>query len=332
MADFHAWRVFEEDGRFTGRVTGLQFDDLPSGEVLIRVDHSSLNFKDALSAAGTKRVTREFPHTPGIDAAGEVVRSDSDDWSPGSRVIVTGYDLGMNTDGGFGEYIRVPAAWCVPMPDQWTSREAMAYGTAGLTAALCVDKLLHAGLEPGQGPVLVTGASGGVGSVAVELLARLGFEVVAVSGKTDQHEALKTLGAARIEGRELLQDSGKPALKPEFAGAVDTVGGTALAEIIKRLKPGGSVAACGLAGGTEVPTTVFPFILRGVNLLGVDSVEIPLAKKQSMWTKLASDWRCEKTESQARLIGPEQLADELAAFLKGEGKGRVVLAHAHTGN
>jgi acrylyl-CoA reductase (NADPH) len=329
MADFRAWRVSEKEGQFSGEVTERRFEDLPAGDALIRVDHSSLNFKDALSASGNKGVTREFPHTPGIDAAGEVVRADGSEFPPGAKVIVTGYDLGMNTDGGFGEYIRVPASWCVNLPGEWTSRTAMAYGTAGLTAALCIDKLLHAGLETGQGPVLVTGASGGVGSVAVELLSKLGFEVVAVSGKVDQAEALESLGAARVEGRDLLEESKKPVLKPEFAGAVDTVGGSTLAEIIKRLKPAGSVAACGLAGGTAVPTAVFPFILRGVNLLGVDSVEIPLEKKQAMWQKLAGDWRCEKTEAQAREIGFDELPEALSAFLKGQARGRVVLAHSH---
>lgn len=329
MADFRAWRVFEENGTYSGKVTERRFDDLPAGDVLIRVDHSSLNFKDALSASGNKGVTRDFPHTPGIDAAGEVVRSDAGDLPSGTQVIVTGYDLGMNTDGGFGEYIRVPSSWCVKMPEGWNTRTAMAYGTAGLTAALCVDKLLKAGLEAGQGPVLVTGASGGVGSVAVELLAKLGSEVIAVSGKTDQVEALKTLGATRVEGRELLEETKKPVLKPEFAAAVDTVGGSALAEVIKRLKPAGSVAACGLAGGTSIPTAVFPFILRGVNLLGVDSVEIPLGKKREMWERLAGDWRCEKTEAQAREIGFSELPEALDAFLKGQAKGRVILTHSH---
>lgn len=329
MADFNAWRVFEESGEYSGRITERAIDDLPPGDVLIRVDYSSLNFKDALSASGNKGVTREYPHTPGIDAAGEVEESGSSEFPPGTKVIVTGYDLGMNTDGGFGEYIRVPSNWCVKQPSGWDSRTTMAYGTAGLTAALCVDKLLHAGLEAPQGPVLVTGASGGVGSIAVEMLAKLGFEVIAVSGKADQAEVLKSLGAARIEGRELLEETRKPVLKPELAGAVDTVGGSALAEIIKRLKPAGSVAACGLAGGTAIPTAVFPFILRGVNLLGVDSVEIPLQKKQAMWQKLAGDWRCEKTEAQAREIGLEALPGELSAFLKSESRGRVILAHSH---
>lgn len=329
MADFQAWRVFEEDGKFSGRVTDQRFEDLPDGDVLIRVDHSSLNFKDALSASGNKGVTRNFPHTPGIDAAGEVIESSESGLPKGSQVIVTGYDLGMETDGGFGQYIRVPAGWCVPMPAGWDSRTAMVYGTAGLTAALCVNKLLQAGVEPAQGPVLVTGASGGVGSVSVELLAKLGFEVVAVSGKQDMADTLRRLGASRIEGRELLEETKKPVLKPEFAGAVDTVGGSPLAEIIKRLIPAGSVAACGLAGGTALPTAVFPFILRGVNLLGVDSVEIPLAQKKSMWQKLASDWRCPKSEEDAREIGLDQLQDALSAFLKGQAQGRVVLTHTH---
>lgn len=326
--EFQAWRVEEKDGEYVGQEQTLSVSDLPEGEVLIRVNHSSLNYKDALSASGNKGVTRSYPHTPGIDAAGEVVESATGDPAVGSQVIVTGYDLGMNTDGGFGEYIRVPAAWCVPMPDGWDTRTAMIYGTAGLTAGLCVQKLLQMGARPEQGDVAVSGASGAVGSVAVELLSKLGFDVVAISGKADHAEALKDLGAKDVRGREVLEEQKKPLLKPIFANAVDTVGGAPLAELLKQVQPGGSVSICGLVAGPQLPTTVLPFILRGVNLLGVDSVEIPLSEKQSVWQKFSGDWACPKAEASARDIGRAELDDALKAFLKGASAGKIVLDHA----
>ncbi|MBZ2167967.1 YhdH/YhfP family quinone oxidoreductase [Marinobacter sp. F4216] len=326
--DYKAWRVEEQGGDYVGSEKTLNTGDLPEGEVLIRVSHSSLNYKDALSASGNKGVTRNFPHTPGIDAAGEVVESSSDSITAGSPVIVTGYDLGMNTDGGFGEYIRVPAAWCVPMPAGWDARTAMIYGTAGLTAGLCVQKLLKMGAAPEQGAVAVSGASGAVGSVAVELLSGLGFDVVAISGKADHAEDLKALGAKDVVGRDTLIQEKKPLLKPVFANAVDTVGGTPLAEMLKQVKPGGSVSCCGLVAGPQLETTVLPFILRGVNLLGVDSVEIPLADKVSVWEKFAGEWACSKTEASARDIGRAELDGALKAFLKGESAGKIVLDHS----
>ncbi|WP_336366566.1 YhdH/YhfP family quinone oxidoreductase [Marinobacter sp. C2H3] len=325
---FSAWRVEENDGEYQGREQTLSTDALPPGEVLIRVRYSSLNYKDALSASGNKGVTRQFPHTPGIDAAGEVVESSTGAPAVGSPVIVTGYDLGMNTDGGFGEYIRVPSAWCVPLPEGWSDRTAMVYGTAGLTAGLCVSKLLRMGAQPEQGPVAVTGATGAVGSVAVELLSHLGFKVIAISGKADQTDALKALGARDVVGRETLAEEKRPLLKPAFANAIDTVGGAPLAELLKQIRPGGSVAICGLVAGPQLPTTVLPFILRGVNLLGVDSVEIPLSDKIAIWEKFAGEWRCEKTENAAREIARGDLDRALKAFLKGESTGKIVLNHA----
>lgn len=325
--EYKAWRVHEKDGKYLGAEETCRVADLPDNEVLIRVSHSSLNYKDALSASGNKGVTRSFPHTPGIDAAGEVVESAG---SPavGEQVIVTGYDLGMNTPGGFGEYIRVPAAWCVPMPSGWNPQQAMIYGTAGLTAGLCVGKLLKMDAAPEQGPVAVTGASGAVGSVAVEILAKLGFEVVAISGKADHEASLKALGAADVLGRDALEATRKPILKPVFANAVDTVGGSPLAELLKQVQPGGSVSCCGLVAGPQLETTVVPFILRGVNLLGVDSVEIPLAEKQLVWDMLAGSWACPQTEKHARRIGRKDLDTALAAFLKGESAGKIVLDHS----
>ncbi|MGD9418856.1 MAG: YhdH/YhfP family quinone oxidoreductase [Verrucomicrobiota bacterium JB025] len=326
--EFKAWRVHALDDTYAGTDQTLHTSDLPKGEILIRVSHSSLNYKDALSASGNKAVTRSFPHTPGIDAAGEVVESATGSPAQGSPVIVTGYDLGMNTDGGFGEYIRVPAAWCVPMPTDWNARTAMIYGTAGLTAGLSIRKLLAMGATPEQGKVAVSGASGAVGSVAVELLAKLGFEVVAISGKTDHAESLIALGAAEVVDRDTLAETQKPLLKPAFANAVDTVGGSPLAELLKQIQPGGSVTCCGLVAGPALQTTVLPFILRGVNLLGIDSVEIPLADKQAVWEKLSSDWACPKTEATARDIGRAQLDSALKAFLKGRSAGKVVLDHS----
>ena len=326
--DFKAWRVEEQDGAYVGSEQTLNTADLPEGEVLIRVSHSSLNYKDALSASGNKGVTRNFPHTPGIDAAGEVIEDSTGTFGAGTAVIVTGYDLGMNTDGGFGEYIRVPAAWCVAMPAQWSARTAMIYGTAGLTAGLCVQKLLRMGATPEQGAVAVSGASGAVGSVALELLAKLGFEVVAISGKADHAGELKALGATDVVGREALSEEKKPMVKPLYGNAIDTVGGSPLAELLKQIKPGGSVSCCGLVAGPQLQTTVLPFILRGVNLLGVDSVEIPLADKKAVWDKFSGDWACSKTEGSAREIGRTELDAALKAFLAGDSSGKTVLDHS----
>ncbi|MFE8069780.1 YhdH/YhfP family quinone oxidoreductase [Marinobacteraceae bacterium S3BR75-40.1] len=324
---FNAWRVHEEEDGYEGRIESLTLDDLPAGDITIKVSHSSLNFKDALSATGNKGVTRSFPHTPGIDAAGEVVDSTDPNWPVGTAVIVTGYDLGMNTAGGFGEMIRVPAKWCIPMPAGWDALKAMTYGTAGLTAALCTDKLQRSDVMPDDGAIVVTGASGGVGSVAVELLAKLGYEVHAISGKTALHDQLQRLGATRILGRGELEASKKPLQKPRWAGGVDTVGGEPLAELLKFIQPEGAVSMCGLAAGPMFPASVFPFILRGVSLLGVDSVEIPPQRKQVMWERLAGDWACPQTEDSVEVIGLNQLDDYLRRFLRGEGQGRVVLQH-----
>ena len=324
---YKAWQVSEHEGRYSGREVSLDTADLPAGDVLIRVSHSSLNYKDAMSASGSKAVTRSYPHTPGIDAAGEVIESANGGPAVGTQVLVTGYDLGMNTAGGFGEFIRVPANWCIAMPDGWAAKTAMTYGTAGLTAGLCVHKLLTMGATPGQGKVAVSGASGAVGSVAVEILAILGFDVVAISGKAEKEDMLRTLGAAKIVGRDTLDTQKKPLLKPLFANAVDTVGGAPLAEILKQLQPGGSVSCCGLVAGAEVPTTVLPFILRGVNLLGVDSVEIALADKQAIWDKLAGAWACPQTEKSVQVIGRSGLDTALNAFLAAQSSGKIVLDH-----
>lgn len=324
------WVEKGEDRTFTRSVIERNVDDLPDGDVLIDVQYSSLNYKDGLSATGNPGVTRNFPHTPGIDAAGTVAHAAADSgFSVGDSVLVTGYDLGMNTAGGFGAKIRVPSSWVVAMPDGLTPESSMLYGTAGLTAALCVDKLISSGLETGNGPVLVTGATGGVGSVAVALLAKLGFEVAAVTGKASQHDYLKELGASEILPREaLLEGGGKPMLKETWAGAVDTVGGEPLFNTVKSLRYGGSVAACGLVASPAFDATVLPFILRHVNLLGVDSVELPLAQKRQIWQKLAGDWALDSLSLMREDIGLEQLSGAIDRILAGEmvGRGLVNLA------
>ena len=324
---FKALITEKTDDGYRSHVGERELTDLPEGEVLVRVAWSSLNFKDALSASGNKGVTRSFPHTPGIDAVGVVEEAGAGPFSPGDAVICTGYDLGMNTAGGYGDYIRVPAEWLAPLPADLSPRDAMLLGTAGLTAALCVEALLDTGLQPEQGEVLVTGATGGVGSTAVSILSRLGFTVVAVTGKADAHDWLRELGAADILDRDaLLEGLDKPLLKPRWAGVVDCVGGDALVSALKGLKYGCSAACCGLAGSPKLENaTVFPFILRGVNLLGVDSVELPCEVKQQMWQLLASDWRPELAKLEAAEVTRDQLPDWFGHILKGGVRGRVVV-------
>lgn len=325
MTAYRALWVTEESG-FSQQVVERNLADLPAGEVLVRVHYSSLNYKDALSASGNRGVTRNYPHTPGIDAAGVVEHSDAEGFAAGDEVIVTGYDLGMNTFGGLADYIRVPASWLIKRPVGLSLREAMILGTAGFTAGLCVHKLLRAGLQPGDGDILVTGATGGVGSVAVKLLSQLGYRVVAATGKTEQAAFLQQLGAAEVVDRSVLAEgTGKPMLKSRWAGAVDTVGGEILFNVIKSLNYGGSVACCGLTAGTDFAGNVFPFILRGVNLLGVDSVELPLVAKASMWDMLSLQWKMD-LEALVEEISLEQVPQAMAQILAGQQKGRVLVS------
>ena len=327
MGSFLALQARENAiGRFETQVVERNIDELPAGEVLIRVSYSSLNYKDALSASGNRGVTRNFPHTPGIDAAGVVAESSVSEFCAGDEVIVTGYDLGMNTAGGFGQYIRVPAAWVIKRPAGLSLREAMALGTAGLTAALCVDKLEQAGLEATDAPVLVTGATGGVGSIAVALLASLGYHVAAVTGKPDQADFLTGLGAKQILERSALQaGTDKPLLREQWAGAVDTVGGDILFNVVKSLQRGASVACCGLTAGTNFQASVLPFILRGVNLLGVDSVEIPLVVKASMWDRLSVQWKLPNLDALVKEITLAELPAAIAQMLNGQQAGRMLV-------
>lgn len=324
MSTYQALWVTETP-QYQQRVIERSLADLPDGEVLIRVHYSSLNYKDALSATGNRGVTRTFPHTPGIDAAGVVEHSKVAEFTAGDEVIVTGYDLGMNTYGGMAQYIRVPAAWVIKRPAGLSLRESMILGTAGLTAALCVDKLLRAGLTVDAGPVLVTGATGGVGSIAIVLLKQLGFDVTAVTGKTEQTEFLLQLGAKQVIDREALTvGTDKALLKPQWAGVVDTVGGDILFNAVKSLQYGASAACCGLTAGIDFKASVLPFILRGVNLLGVDSVELPLVNKASMWDKLSLQWKMD-LDNLVKEISLKDVPNAIATMLASQQTGRTLV-------
>lgn len=315
-----------EGGKFTRSIKERSVIDLPEGEVLIRVHYSSLNFKDALSATGNKGVTKNYPHTPGIDAAGVVEESSSPQVKPGEEVLVTGYDLGANTDGGYGEYIRVPAGWVVGLPDGLSTRESMIYGTAGFTAALSVYKMEEYGTTPDMGEVLVTGATGGVGSVACAILAKAGYSVVASTGKTDQKEFLTGLGVKEIISRADSADtSGRPLLKGRWAGAVDTVGGDILATAIKSAKQHGVITCCGNVASGELPINVYPFILRGVSLVGIDSAYCPMDERRKVWSKLAGEWKID-LDGIATEVTLGGLDEQIDLILKGGQKGRVVVS------
>ena len=324
MTAFRAFRVERTENReFPRSIVERDTADLPQGELLIDVAYSSLNYKDALSATGNPGVTRNFPHTPGIDAAGVVAESSVAEFSAGDEVIAIGFDLGMNTAGGFGQRIRIPAGWAVPMPEGLDLRSSMILGTAGFTAALAVYKLEAAGMTPDGGPVLVTGATGGVGSVAVKLLAKLGYEVHAVTGKTAQHDFLRALGASEILSREdALAGAERPLGRETWGGVVDTVGGQILVNAVKSLRYGMSLAACGLVASPEIPATVLPFILRHVNLLGIDSVELPLEEKSVIWNKLAGEWALDGLEDLAAPLDLDTLSAAIDRILAGEMVGR----------
>jgi len=315
------------DKRFVRTVGEKHIEDLPASEVLIQVRYSSLNYKDALSASGNKGVTRKYPHTPGIDAAGMVAESTTPAFRPGDQVLVTGFDLGMNTSGGFAEYIRVPAAWVVPLPAGLSLRESMICGTAGFTAALSCHKLIESGVTPEQGPVLVTGATGGVGSIGVAILAKAGYEVVAATTKTIEAPYLQQIGAREvISAAETDDQSGRPLLKPRWAGVVDTVGGNILSTAIKTTRYGGTVTCCGNVTSGELHTSIYPFILNGVSLLGIDSVNCPAALRLRLWDKLAGDWKLDHLEAiTTELPDLATLDDHIDLILQGKHRGRAIV-------
>ncbi|UCD36043.1 MAG: YhdH/YhfP family quinone oxidoreductase [Nitrospiraceae bacterium] len=325
---FRALVVSESpEGTFSRDIRERSVNDLPPGDVLVRVQYSSLNYKDALSASGNRGVTKQYPHTPGIDAAGIVEDSKSSEVQAGEKVIVTGYDLGMNTPGGFGQYIRVPADWVVKLPDHLSLRGSMIYGTAGFTAALSVRRLQEQGLAPGQGDVLVTGASGGVGSMAVAILSKAGYHVVAASGKQEEKQFLIDLGARTVISRDEARDSsGRPLLKARWAGVVDTVGGDILAAAIKSVHYGGAVTCCGNAASPDLALTVYPFILRAVRLIGIDSANCPMDVRSMIWQKIAGEWKIDNLELLTREISLGELDIYIERILNGKLRGRTVVS------
>jgi putative YhdH/YhfP family quinone oxidoreductase len=325
--NFRAMIVAEtEPGTFTRTISSRNVDNLPPGDLLVKVYYSSLNFKDALSATGRPGVTRKYPHTPGIDAAGEVVESSNPVFSPGDKVIVTGYDLGMDTDGGYGQYIRIPSKWALPLPAGLSLRESMITGTAGFTAGLSVLKLQQNGVQSGDGEILVTGATGGVGSIAVTILARAGYRVVAATGKETEHDFLRSLGASDVVTRDaVLGGAQRPLTKERWAGVVDVVGGPMLAAALKSTRYGGTVTCCGLVGSPELAVNVFPFILRGVSLLGIDSVQCPRSERLAVWEKLAAEWKPADLEAIASECTLQTLEEPIQKILSGALRGRTVV-------
>lgn len=329
MADklFRAMVVQEgADNKFIRQVTDRSLDELPQGEVLVRVSYSSLNYKDGLSASGNKGITKKYPHTPGIDAAGIVEESITDDFRQGDQVIVTSYDLGMNTSGGFGQYIRVPSAWVVKLPENLSLKESMMYGSAGLTAALSLYRLQNQGITPDRGEILVTGATGGVGSIAVAMLAKLGFQVVAVTGKPDARQFLADLGAKEVLSREDATDTtGKPLLSGRWAGVIDNVGGDILVTAIKSAKQWGTVICCGNVASPDLHINVFPFILRGADLLGIDSQNCPMSVRSQIWHKISDEWKVDNFDQIISECALDTLGPEIERILTGKQKGRVLV-------
>ena len=314
------------DRAFSCAIQEVPVPECTKDEVVIKTTYSSLNYKDALSSVGNPGVTRKFPHITGIDVAGVVHETTSDAFAVGEKVLVTGYDLGMNTDGGHAEFVKVPASWVARIPDTITDKEIMTFGTAGLTAALSVNELLDNGVKPEDGEVLVTGATGGVGSLAVSILNKIGFTVVAVSGKEEQVDYLKQIGASEVILRDTFnEEAKKPIMAERYAGVVDTVGGDILANALKYIKYDGVATCCGLTASHELNTNVFPFILRGVRLIGIDSVECKLEKKQAAWDKLAGEFKIATLDSITNEIGLEDIKDTYTSMLEGKSVGRYVV-------
>jgi putative YhdH/YhfP family quinone oxidoreductase len=322
---FKAFRVEEKDGVFSSSIKEMSFNTLSNNEILVKVHYSSLNYKDALSASGNKGVTRNYPHTPGIDAVGTIEKTDSAAFSVGDKVIVTSYDLGMNTDGGFAEYIQVPADWAVKLPEKLTMKEAMIYGTAGLTAGMSILRLTEL-VKPEDGKIAVSGATGGVGALSVSILSKLGYSVVAITGKETEREYLLNLGAKEILLRNDIENfDNRPLLKPLFAGAIDTVGGVILENIIKSTNAMGTVTCCGNVASPKMNLTVFPFILRGVTLVGIDSQNYPMNYRVKVWNKLADEWKPNQLDNTCNTINFEDLPKKIELILNGKLKGRTVL-------
>jgi len=322
---FKAFRISDSGGAVAGAIVDTTLDELSSGDVVIAAAYSSVNYKDALAATGAAKILKRMPLVGGIDVAGTVASSTDARYREGDQVLVTGYDLGVANDGGYAAYVRVPADWVVKIPAGLTARDAMTLGTAGFTAARSVIRLEQNGLAPGSGPVIVTGATGGVGSIAVAILAGLGYQVTAMTGKDGEHGYLKSLGAAEILPRSAAQKSSRPLEKATWAGAVDPVGGETLAWLTRTMNYGASIANSGLTGGTELHTTVVPFILRGVNLLGIDSVTCPMPPRLEIWRRLATDMKPKMLASIAREIDLAGLPDAFATLAAGNARGRFIV-------
>ena len=318
----------EENKTFINSIEKKNIDDLPDNDTLIKVKFSSLNYKDALSASGNKGVTRNYPHTPGIDAAGVIEKTSGNRFKEGDEVIVTGYDMGMNTFGGFGEYIKVPQEWIIKKPDNLSLSESMAFGTAGLTAGLCLRKLLAHGLKPEDGNVFVSGVTGGVGIISLMLFNKLGFNVTAITGKLDQEDFLKSIGADQVIDRNTLDsDLISPLQKPIYSGGIDAVGGKILANLICSTSQRAAIACCGMVGGLSLDTSIFPFILRGLSLFGVDSAESLIEVKEEVWSNFSSVWKLESIDENIKDISLEELPNEIEKILKGKQIGRVRIVY-----
>ena len=326
MSDtFKALVLTQEDGKTVSTIKQLSNDDLPEGDVLLAVEYSSLNYKDGLAITGKGKIVRQWPLVPGIDLAGSVLESSSADYKPGDRVVLTGWSVGEKYWGGYSQRQRVQSKWLVPLPDGLDCKQAMAIGTAGFTAMLCVMTLEDAGVTPDKGTVLVTGASGGVGSVAVAILAKLGYTVAAVSAKADADDFLRGLGASEILTREEMSEKPRALEGQRWAGAVDVVGTTTLARVLAEMNYGGCVAACGLAGGADLPTTVMPFILRNVSLRGVDSVMCPVERRKLAWRRLVTDLPAKALGEIGHVASLEQLPDLAEKITTGGVRGRVIV-------
>ena len=323
---YKAYLVEENNGEYIGSVKELDTPVLQEGRLLIKVKYSSLNYKDALAATGAKGVVRSYPFVPGVDVAGVIIESSSDDFIPGDEVIATGYKIGMAEFGGFGEIVHLPSEWVVKLPENLSLYNAMCHGTAGITAAECVNKIIKVGISNAL-PVLVSGATGGVGSIAVSLLSKLGYEVHAITGKPDENEKLTSMGATKIIARnDFMSEPLKPLDKAVYSSAVDTVGGEMLAKMVSMISNHGIVSCCGNVGGAMFTSSVFPFILRGVQLSGVDSAESPIDLKKELWNLLANEWQID-LNNQTKTVNIKEIDSEIKKILDGGQIGRVVIKH-----
>ena len=324
--DYKAYLVEELDGVYSGSIKELQMRDIEPGNVIIKVHYSSLNYKDALAASGVKGVASSYPFVPGIDVAGEILESTSNDFKAGEKVIATGYKLGMSVFGGFGELVQIPQEWVVPLPSDFSLLNAMSFGTAGLTAGACVKKILNN--NPSfENPVLVSGATGGVGSIAVNLLSNLNFEVHAITGKLNEELILKKMGASKVIDRnEFMTEPVKALDKAIYSAGVDTVGGDILSKMLSMIESHGSVACCGNVAGMKFTSSVFPFILRGISLIGVDSAESDINFKKEIWNLFSSDWSL-NLDDYSKVVSLKEIGDEITKILDGKQIGRVVIKH-----